>query len=140
MKACHPILTLLLAALVPSPAAAREVPPQAQQSGGKTARRVVPAPSQKILVSRLESGRKQTVITYGTSLTKVGAWTDQLATVLEQNYPGQVTFINSAQGGSNSDWGSRSFDEKVFQNKPDTVFNEYAHGIPGNLWDALQAA
>tara|TARA_B110000305_G_scaffold240689_1_gene312096 strand:- start:4875 stop:5945 length:1071 start_codon:yes stop_codon:yes gene_type:complete len=127
MKACHPFLPLLLlAALVPSPAAAKEVPPQAQESGGKTARRMVPAGSQKTLVSRLESGSKQTVITYGTSLTKVGAWTDQLATVLEQNYPDQVTFINSAQGGSNSDWGSRSFDEKVIQNKPDTVFIEFA--------------
>jgi lysophospholipase L1-like esterase len=87
---------------------------------------VVPEGSQKTLVSRLESGCKQTIITYGTSLTKVAAWTDQLATILEQNYPGQVTFINSAQGGSNSDWGSRSFDEKVIQNKPDTVFIEFA--------------
>lgn len=78
------------------------------------------------LVSRLEAGQKQTVVVYGTSLTKVGAWADQLATVLEQQFPGQVSFINSAQGGSNSDWGARSFDEKVLQKKPDTVFIEFA--------------
>lgn len=87
----------------------------------------VSKPAQRrTLRSRLETGSRQTVIAYGTSLTKVGAWTDQLATVLEQNYPGQVTFINSAQGGSNSDWGSRSFEEKVIQKKPDTVFIEFA--------------
>lgn len=85
-----------------------------------------PSSGSSQLAANLEAGKKQTVITYGTSLTKVGAWSDQLATVLEQSYPGQVTFINSGQGGSNSDWGSRSFDEKVIQNKPDTIFIEFA--------------
>ena len=78
------------------------------------------------LVSNLESGKKQTVVSYGTSLTKVGAWSDQLREVLKQNYPGQVTLINSAQGGSNSAWGVKSFDEKVIQKSPDTVFIEFA--------------
>jgi len=67
----------------------------------------------KPLVQRLEAGEKATVVTYGTSLTKVGAWPDQLRAVLEQNYPGQITLINSAQGGSNSEWGRKAFDEKV---------------------------
>ena len=80
----------------------------------------------KPLVQRLETGEKQTVVVYGTSLTKVGAWPDQLRAVLEQNYPGQVTLINSAQGGSNSEWGRKSFDEKVIQKKPDTMFIEFA--------------
>ena len=78
------------------------------------------------MVKNLEAGKKLTVVSYGTSLTKVGAWSDQLREVLEQNYPGQVTLINSAQGGSNSAWGVKSFDEKVIQKSPDTVFIEFA--------------
>ena len=80
----------------------------------------------KTLISRLKAGEKQTVVVFGTSLTKVGAWPDQLRTVLEQQYPGQVTLINSAQGGTNSEWGRKAFDEKVIQNKPDTLFIEFA--------------
>ena len=78
------------------------------------------------MVQELEAGEKQTIVAYGTSLTKIGAWSDQLRAVLEQNYPGQVTLINSAQGGSNSVWGRKSFDEKVIQKHPDTVFIEFA--------------
>ena len=78
------------------------------------------------MVKALEGGEQRTIVAYGTSLTKVGAWSDQLRAVLEQNYPGQVTLINSAQGGSNSVWGRKSFDEKVIQKHPDTVFIEFA--------------
>ncbi|MBT3380117.1 MAG: sulfatase-like hydrolase/transferase [Lentisphaerae bacterium] len=78
------------------------------------------------LVANLSAGRKQTVVTYGTSLTRVGAWPDQLRAVLEQHYPGQATLINGAQGGSNSAWGRKSFDERVIAKKPDTVFIEFA--------------
>ena len=86
----------------------------------------VPRNGTSQLVQDLEAGETRTIVTYGTSLTKVGAWSDQLRAVLEQNYPGQVTLINSAQGGSNSAWGRKSFDEKVIQKKPDTLFIEFA--------------
>lgn len=78
------------------------------------------------LVSNLKAGNKQTVVTFGTSLTAVGAWVDQLRTVLEQNYPGQVTLVNGAQGGANSDWGRGALEKKVLQHKPDTVLIEFA--------------
>jgi lysophospholipase L1-like esterase len=78
------------------------------------------------LVKNLEAGKKQTVVTYGTSLTRIGAWPDQLRAVLEQNYPGQITLTNSAQGGSNSEWGRKSFEERVIQKKPDTMIIEFA--------------
>ena len=78
------------------------------------------------LVANLEAGEKQTVVTFGTSLTAVGAWVDQLRTVLEQNYPGQVTLVNGAQGGANSDWGRGALEKKVLQHKPDTVLIEFA--------------
>ena len=78
------------------------------------------------LVKNLEAGKEQTVVTYGTSLTKMGAWPDQLRAVLEQNYPGQVTLINSGQGGSNSAWGRKSFEKRVIQKQPDTMIIEFA--------------
>lgn len=82
--------------------------------------------TQSRLVQNLEAGKKQTLVTFGTSLTAVGAWVDQLATVLNQQYPGQCTVINGAQGGANSDWGVKSLDEKVLKHKPDTVLIEFA--------------
>ena len=86
----------------------------------------VPRNGTSQMVHALEGGEQRTIVAYGTSLTKVGAWSDQLRAVLEQNYPGQVTLINSAQGGSNSVWGRQSFDEKVIRKHPDTVFIEFA--------------
>ena len=78
------------------------------------------------LVRNLDAGKQQTLVTFGTSLTAVGAWVDQIATVLDQQYPGQCTVINGAQGGANSDWGVKSLDEKVLKHKPDTVLIEFA--------------
>ena len=78
------------------------------------------------LVSNLEAGEQQVVVTFGTSLTAVGAWVDQLRVVLEQHYPEQVTLVNGAQGGANSDWGRENLDEKVLKHKPDTVFIEFS--------------
>ncbi len=78
------------------------------------------------LIKNLDAGHKQTVVTFGTSLTAIGAWGDQVSTALEQAYPGQATVINGAQGGANSDWGIKSFQEKVLKHNPDTVFIEFS--------------
>jgi len=77
-------------------------------------------------VQNLEAGKPQTVVTFGTSLTAVGAWVDQLRAVLEQQYPEQITLINGAQGGANSDWGRGALDEKVLKHNPDTVLIEFS--------------
>jgi len=78
------------------------------------------------LIDRLKQGKKQTVVAYGTSLTKVGAWVDQLRTVFNQQFPGQVNLINGAQGGANSDWGIKNLQEKVIRHRPDCVFVEFS--------------
>ncbi|MDG0963752.1 MAG: sulfatase-like hydrolase/transferase [Opitutales bacterium] len=78
------------------------------------------------LIERLKQGTKQTVVAYGTSLTKVGAWVDQLREVFNQQFPGQVTLINSAQGGANSDWGVENLQNKVLLHRPDCVFIEFS--------------
>ena len=77
-------------------------------------------------VQNLDAGKNQTVVTFGTSLTAIGAWVDQLATVLEETYPGKAKVINGAQGGANSDWGVKSLEQKVLIHRPDTVFIEFA--------------
>jgi lysophospholipase L1-like esterase len=78
------------------------------------------------LIDHLKMGSKQTVVAFGTSLTAVGAWVDQLRTVFNQQFPGQVNLINGAQGGANSDWGVKNLDEKVLKHRPDCVFIEFS--------------
>lgn len=78
------------------------------------------------LVQNLEAGKKQTLVTFGTSLTAAGAWVDQLRAVLDQHFPGRATVINGAQGGANSDWGCAALEEKVLTHKPDTVLIEFS--------------
>jgi acyl-CoA thioesterase-1 len=82
--------------------------------------------AKSILVSNLEQGKPQTVVTYGTSLTAGGAWVKQLEAVLNQRFPGLATVINSGDGGKWSGWGLEHLDERVIQKKPDTVFIEFS--------------
>ena len=78
------------------------------------------------LVRNLEAGENQTLVAYGTSLTAVGAWVDQLRVVLDRQFPNQVTVVNAAQGGATSDWGLRNLDDKVLAHEPDTVLIEFS--------------
>ena len=78
------------------------------------------------LIDRLQAGTKQTVVAYGTSLTAVGAWVDQLDEVFNQEFPEQVNLVNGAQGGANSDWGVKNLKDKVLRHRPDCVFIEFS--------------
>jgi acyl-CoA thioesterase-1 len=79
------------------------------------------------IVDNLKAGKDQTIVVYGTSLTRGGEWTkalrDWLVTV---NPDAEVTFINSGQSGKNSIVGLQKLDEVVIANKPDTVIIEFA--------------
>jgi len=77
------------------------------------------------LVRNLDAGRKQTVVTYGTSLTK-GAWVGQMQALLARKYPNLVTVVNSGIGASNSQQQLEAFDDRVLAKKPDTVFLEFS--------------
>lgn len=77
-------------------------------------------------VQNLEAGRKQTLVAYGTSLTAIGAWVDQLRAVLDQQFPGRARVVNGAQGGANSDWGRDKLEERVLAHKPDAVLIEFS--------------
>ena len=72
------------------------------------------------------AGRKQTIVTYGTSLTAGGAWVGQLTKALEAKFPGNATVINSGAGGMWSKWGLDHLDERVISKAPDAVLIEWA--------------
>jgi lysophospholipase L1-like esterase len=77
------------------------------------------------LLSRLQAGEKQTIVTYGTSLTAGGAWVQQLQAALDEKFPRLATVINSGEGGMWSKWGVEHLEERVIQKRPDVVFIEF---------------
>lgn len=81
-------------------------------------------PSQ--LVRNLEAGKKQHLVTYGTSLTEGGAWVGQLKLLLEKKFPGLITVTNSGKSAMWSKWGVDNLDERILKKNPDTVLIEFA--------------
>jgi lysophospholipase L1-like esterase len=86
---------------------------------------VVPAPSSR-LIDNLNAGKKQTVVVYGTSLTALGQWVDDLRSWLNDLYPAQVTVINNGLSGQASNKGLAQLYDHVISHHPDTVFIEFS--------------
>ena len=78
------------------------------------------------LVTNLESGKQQTIVTYGTSLTAGGAWVKQLQQALDSSYPRKAKVINSGKGAMWSKWGVDNLDQRVIEKNPDMVLIEFA--------------
>jgi hypothetical protein len=78
------------------------------------------------LITNLESGQKQVVVGYGTSLTANGPWVKQVADELEKSYPGLATIIKIGGSGKWSQWGVENLDKRVLQKQPDTVIIEFS--------------
>jgi len=76
--------------------------------------------------SNLNAGKQQTLVVYGTSLTRCGAWVGQLEKALNERYPGQATLINSGKAAKWSKWGVDNLDTRVIEQKPDTILIEFA--------------
>ena len=77
-------------------------------------------------VANLQSGKQQTIVTYGTSLTAGGAWVKQLQQSFNSSYPGKTKVINSGMSGKWSATGVKHLDKRVIQKKPDAVLIEFA--------------
>lgn len=77
-------------------------------------------------IQNIKIGQKQTVITYGTSLTAGGAWVGELNRDINMKYPGLLKLINSGEGAKCSIWGLENLKERVLDKKPDTVFIEFS--------------
>lgn len=78
------------------------------------------------LVKNLEAGKEQTVVAYGTSLTAVGDWVQQLEAELNSRYPKKAKVINSGASSMASPWGVDNLDASVIAKKPDTVLIEFS--------------
>jgi acyl-CoA thioesterase-1 len=78
------------------------------------------------LITQLEAGNKQVVVTYGTSLTEGGAWVKQIQAAIDQRFPGLCTIHNKGGSGKNSDWGVSNLEDRVLKLRPDTVFLEFS--------------
>ncbi|MEI6233829.1 MAG: SGNH/GDSL hydrolase family protein [Planctomycetota bacterium] len=76
-------------------------------------------------VKALDTGKKQTLVVYGTSLTAAGAWVKQLQDTFNTKHPGLFTIINSAQSGQHSSWGLQNVKTRVIDKKPDAVLIEF---------------
>jgi acyl-CoA thioesterase-1 len=86
------------------------------------------------LVSNLEAGKKQTVVSYGTSLSQGAPWVQQFSAELNRRYPGLATVIDSGQGAKQPaglcKWGVDNIEPVILTQKQDTVFIEFA------AWDS----
>ena len=92
---------------------------------------VLAAEEHSQLVANLKAGKPQTMVTYGTSLTAVGApWVSEVQQILQTNYPGLLTVINSGGIGQWSQWGVSNLEAYVIAKKPDTVFIELESTMP----------
>lgn len=77
------------------------------------------------LITNLEAGKQQTVVTYGTSLTAGGAWVGQLSAELKSRYSALPLVINSGRSAMWSKWGVDNLDTRVISKNPDTLFIEF---------------
>jgi lysophospholipase L1-like esterase len=84
------------------------------------------APLPVTVFKNLQSGKKQTVVVYGTSLSINGAWAKALLEYFDKEFPGQVTFANAAQAGMHSNWGVENLQKRVLARQPDLVFIEFS--------------
>lgn len=84
--------------------------------------------AQSELVKRLKTGRSQTLVVYGTSLTysKGGnAWLDSVVSTLNGKYGNYLKSVNGAKGGQGSIWGVQSMEDSVIKKNPDAVMIEF---------------
>ncbi|MFT4175899.1 MAG: family 43 glycosylhydrolase [Luteolibacter sp.] len=74
----------------------------------------------------LKSGKNQTVVLYGTSLSHTSEYPKALKTYFDKNFGDKVNFINSASSGKHSGWGVANLKKRVLNHNPDLVFIEFS--------------
>ncbi len=77
-------------------------------------------------IQALASGRSQTIVAYGCSLTAGGAWVGHLRERLETLYPGMATVINGGKSTECSRWGLQNIDDRVIIHDPDMALLEFS--------------
>lgn len=85
--------------------------------------------SQSQLVKKLSKGEKQTLVVYGTSITKLGSgplWVSEVGNMLNEKYNNNLTLFNKGGSGRNSQWATQNFNDSVLVNNPNTVIIEFS--------------
>jgi len=91
------------------------------------AARAEPTPALVDFFQKLKAGEKQTVVAFGTSLTRDGAWVGLMREWFEKKFPGLVTVVNAGGRGQNSDWGVKQVEAGVLARHPGLVFIEFSY-------------
>lgn len=74
----------------------------------------------------LRAGSNQTVVVYGTSLSHTAEWPKVLDAYFQKEFPGQISFVNAASSGKQSDWGVANLKSRVLSKNPDLIFIEFS--------------
>jgi acyl-CoA thioesterase I len=87
------------------------------------------------LIQNLEANAKQTIVTYGTSLTDSGysVWPDRLQRLLNAKYPGLASLTNNGLGARDSNWGVDNLQSRVLELRPSAVFIEFSINDAANM-------
>ncbi|MDR1683210.1 MAG: GDSL-type esterase/lipase family protein [Candidatus Symbiothrix sp.] len=85
--------------------------------------------AQSRLVKNLEKGEDQTLVVYGTSITKLGSgplWVNLVGEKLNEEFDNHLTLYNRGGSGRNSQWATQNFRDSVLSVNPSTVIFEFS--------------
>ena len=87
--------------------------------------------AQSHLVKNLQSGRTQTLVVYGTSISSMRPngplWVKKVEDELNKKYGNRLTVLNTGKSGQNSNWAvEESGNDSVLMKHPDAVIIEFA--------------
>ena len=83
--------------------------------------------AQSHFLNNLKSGKHQTIVVYGTSLSaSPEGWPSMLEKEIDKRYPSLIRVENMAKGAMWSTWGVQNLDERVLSKNPDLVLIEFA--------------
>lgn len=80
-------------------------------------------------VKELSKGKPQTLIVYGTSITKMGngqLWVNEVGKAINKKYNNKLNLYNSGASGQYSVWGLKNLQDSVLKRVPDAVIIEFA--------------
>lgn len=83
---------------------------------------------QSRLVKNLQSGKSQTLVVYGTSITQMGngpVWVQAVGNELNRLYANKLTLMNTGKSGECSEWGLGNLETNVIASSPDAVMIEF---------------
>ena len=86
--------------------------------------------AQSHLVKNLQSGRTQTLVVYGTSISSMRPngplWVKKVEDELNKKYGNRLTVLNTGKSGQNSNWALKNQEDSVLMKRPDAVIIEFA--------------